>query len=230
MKSTLFTLATAGLALVMTAKVDAQPKSGAGVSRGGSGGSSFRGPSNFGAASKIGPAVTPKVSQSNFSPKIANNGVFNTNVGNQVLNGNKGINPNANKGINPIGNKGINPNANKGINPIGNKGIGQANGGKGLVHHMRPLNQKNYHLNHGRQFNWGWCFQGRHHNHWSFCYHDHRYGCYLYYCPCTCGYFYWCETDVCYYPISYCPYNTYCGCTTVIDTTCPVVTYEMVCE
>lgn len=36
-----------------------------------------------------------------------------------------------------------------------------------------------------------------------------RYGCTLYYDPELECYYYWCEPDGCYYPVSYCPYQRY---------------------
>ena len=69
---------------------------------------------------------------------------------------------------------------------------------------------KNYHLSSGKKFSGGYYYSGRNHSHWSYCYYDRRYSCYLYWDPCVSGYYYWCAPQTCYYPVSYCPSNTYC--------------------
>jgi hypothetical protein len=67
----------------------------------------------------------------------------------------------------------------------------------------------NYHLTHGRPFRHGYNYPGRHHAHWAYTRFDVRYGCTLYYDPELECYYYWCEPDDCYYPVSYCPYQRY---------------------
>lgn len=45
---------------------------------------------------------------------------------------------------------------------------------------------------------------------WSYCYWDRRYSSYLYWNPTVSCYYYWCAPQTCYFPVSYCPYGTYC--------------------
>jgi hypothetical protein len=78
---------------------------------------------------------------------------------------------------------------------------GQRNGHAGY--------HRNYHLSHGRQFRGGYYYPGRTHGHWAYTVFDARYGCTLYYDPGLTCYYYWCEPDDCYYPVSYCPYDHY---------------------
>jgi hypothetical protein len=98
-------------------------------------------------------------------------------------------------------------------------GKGQSNGGNHSTpshptaskpttgnHHTTSNNFKsvsNYHLNFGKTFSHGFCYQGKSHSHWSFNCYWPKYGCQCYWCPSTCGYYYWCESACCYYPVSY---------------------------
>src|SRR6202043_326977 len=61
------------------------------------------------------------------------------------------------------------------------------------------------HMPHGMK-----SYQGKYHKHWSHYGYSKSYGCYLYYDPCCCSYYYYCQPACCYYPVSYCPYQTYC--------------------
>jgi hypothetical protein len=72
-------------------------------------------------------------------------------------------------------------------------------------HHARLA----YHHAHGHRFAHGYYYKGRNHHHWTKRYWHSGYRCYLYYCPDTLAYYYWCAPDNCYYPVSYCPYKTY---------------------
>lgn len=67
----------------------------------------------------------------------------------------------------------------------------------------------NYHLTHGRKFDFGYCYFGRVQPHWvseTFC---QPLGCTIYFDPCTGEWYYWCEPYECYFPVSYCPAGTY---------------------
>jgi hypothetical protein len=68
---------------------------------------------------------------------------------------------------------------------------------------------KDYHLTHGVSFKYGYFFKGKEHYHWSYSCWSERYGCNIYWCPCTCCYYYWCQPYDCYYPVSYCPTGKY---------------------
>jgi hypothetical protein len=81
-------------------------------------------------------------------------------------------------------------------------------GAKGAGQTKTPA--QNYHLTHGTKFSGGYLYKGRHHNNWSYRHWDRDYRCWLCWDPCVCCYYYWCAPDACYYPLSYCPYSTYC--------------------
>jgi hypothetical protein len=85
----------------------------------------------------------------------------------------------------------------------------------------KKTNFKNYHLTHGKKLGKGYYFPGKFHNHWNFCCFNKWYGCYLYYCPCTFVWYYWCEPDCCYYPVWYVPYRCYVWGTPVCFSTAP---------
>ncbi len=73
----------------------------------------------------------------------------------------------------------------------------------------RHVDFKDYHLNHGVSFKYGYYYKGKDHHHWYYnCWSD-RYGCYIYWCPSSCCWYYWCKPYDCYYPVSYCPTGTY---------------------
>jgi hypothetical protein len=75
----------------------------------------------------------------------------------------------------------------------------------------------------GTKFDHGFFYKGKHHNHWSYrCWYP-EFGCYCYWDPCLCEYFYFCEPDCCFYPISYCPYHRYVWPTVFVVETIPVV-------
>jgi hypothetical protein len=75
----------------------------------------------------------------------------------------------------------------------------------------------NYHQTYGTKFAYGYLYRGRNHAHWSYQRWDARYGCTCYYDPCCTCWYYWCEPASCYYPVSYCPYRTYCWSTEVVE-------------
>jgi hypothetical protein len=80
-----------------------------------------------------------------------------------------------------------------------------------------------YHRKHGKEFSWGYAYFGREHRHWTSCYFDERFGCYLYFDPSTQVYYYWCERDVVFYPINHCPYETFVFTTECVAKGCPVM-------
>jgi hypothetical protein len=96
--------------------------------------------------------------------------------------------------------------AHHGYHPSGSHG-GYHAGHHGSYHG----HYKDYHLRYGHQFRHGYYYRGRNHPHWSTTRWDARYGCTLYYDPYVRCYYYWCEPDGCYYPVSYTPYNRYAG-------------------
>jgi hypothetical protein len=67
----------------------------------------------------------------------------------------------------------------------------------------------NYHLTYGTPFAGGYFYKGKDHSHWSHTRWFEQYGCTCYWCPCTSRYYYWCQPDGCYYPVSHCPYGKY---------------------
>jgi hypothetical protein len=77
-----------------------------------------------------------------------------------------------------------------------------------------------YHLKFGTKFDHGYFYKGKNHHHWGLIRFDVRYGCNCYWDPCLLIWFYWCERDVCYYPVSYCPYRCYACTEVVVETPC----------
>lgn len=73
----------------------------------------------------------------------------------------------------------------------------------GLVHNQ------NYHIQHARRFDYGYCYSGPTHTHWVSTGFSHDLGCTVYFCPCTQVWYYWCPLDNCFYPITYCPHGKY---------------------
>ena len=69
----------------------------------------------------------------------------------------------------------------------------------------------------GRPFRGGYYYPCRNHQHWAYTVFDNRYGCTLYYDAELGSYYYWCQPDDCYYPVSYCPYDQYVWSTVVND-------------
>jgi hypothetical protein len=75
--------------------------------------------------------------------------------------------------------------------------------------HQSQIKFQNYHLTYGRKFSGGYCYVGNTHQHWVSTIWAPDCGCYTYYCPYTSVWYYWCQPDGCFYPVSYCPYGTY---------------------
>ena len=86
---------------------------------------------------------------------------------------------------------------------------------------ISPSKVTNYHQQHGTKFAQGFLYKGKHHSHWGVIRWDARYGCNCYWDPCVSAWYYWCQRDICYYPVSYCPYRCY---------SCEVVVVEQVTE
>ena len=70
-------------------------------------------------------------------------------------------------------------------------------------------NFKDYHLTHGTKFDHGFFYRGKNHDHWGERRFDSRYGCEVYWDRGLSRWFYWCERDICFYPVTYCPYRVY---------------------
>ena len=71
------------------------------------------------------------------------------------------------------------------------------------------------------KFSQGYMYKGKNHFHWTSQRWDARYGCVCFYDPYILAWFYWCEPDLCYYPVAYCPYQTFCWVVpTPVTTTC----------
>ena len=83
------------------------------------------------------------------------------------------------------------------------KGTG-ANSGKGTGSGKGQLGSGK-----GIRFAHGIYYRGHDHNHWGARRFDSRYGCECYWDPYVSEWYYWCEPDACYYPVSYCPYQCY---------------------
>jgi hypothetical protein len=83
-----------------------------------------------------------------------------------------------------------------------------------------------YNLKFGTKFDKGFYYKGKNHNHWSYrCWYP-EFGCYCYWDPCVCTYYYFCEPDCCFYPIAYCPYQVYYWPGVFVVETIPVVSCD----
>ena len=82
----------------------------------------------------------------------------------------------------------------------------------------------NYHLTSGVKFQGGTLYRGRNHTHWTITRFDPRYGCNCYFDGGLSIWFYFCEIDVCYYPVSYCPHQYCSTCVTpvIVEVVTPV--------
>jgi hypothetical protein len=89
------------------------------------------------------------------------------------------------------------------------------------VNHVNAGKFNNYHVQHGTKFDHGFFYKGKNHNHWGLTRFDPRYGCTCYWDTTLRCWYYWCERDICYYPVSYCPYRCY-SCTEVVQVVAPV--------
>ena len=89
------------------------------------------------------------------------------------------------------------------------------------VHKSDPGRFRDYHLTHGTRFDHGFFYRGKNHDHWGLTRFDPRYGCTCYWDPCLSVWYYWCQRDICYYPVSYCPYRCY-TCPPVVEVVRPV--------
>ena len=74
---------------------------------------------------------------------------------------------------------------------------------------LSPSKNVSYHLQNGTKFAQGYLYKGKNHCHWGLIRWDVRYGCNCYWDPCLLVWYYWCEPDQCFYPVSYCPYRRY---------------------
>jgi hypothetical protein len=83
---------------------------------------------------------------------------------------------------------------------------GTANNGRSAA---QGSGHRGYYAKNGRPFQGGYYYPGRNHPHWAYTVYDNRYGCTLYYDADLGSYYYWCQPDDCYYPVSYCPYDQY---------------------
>jgi hypothetical protein len=81
-----------------------------------------------------------------------------------------------------------------------------------IVHGVINVNHGNftdYHLRVGIHFEHGIYYKGRDHFHWTLSRFDARYGCECYWDPYSLAWYYWCEPDQCFYPVTYAPHRTY---------------------
>jgi hypothetical protein len=81
---------------------------------------------------------------------------------------------------------------------------------------LNPANTAGYNLKFGTKFQSGYLYKGCNHYHWTVCRFDVRYGCCCYFDPCCAVWYYWCEPDLCFYPVTYCPYRLYVWPTSVV--------------
>ena len=88
----------------------------------------------------------------------------------------------------------------------GNNGYTGSSKGNGNGHDGRG---REGYGNRGTRFEHGIYYRGRDHYHWGAVRFDSRYGCDCYWDPYIRSWYYWCEPDFCFYPVSYCPYRCY---------------------
>ena len=127
--------------------------------------------------------------------------------GNSNGNSNKGVVPTTN--IQPIktlspGNGNVHPTIST-VNPMFSKSLKFDK-----VQNLTPkYTAKDYNLKFGKKCDFGWCFKGKCHDHWTCCCYIVDYGCNCFWCPCTLVWYYYCVPDDCWYPVTYCPYTVY---------------------
>jgi hypothetical protein len=86
----------------------------------------------------------------------------------------------------------------------------QQNHNQGNMQHLKPtVTSKDYHLTHATKYDFGYCFKGYEHRHWTHCCYFSQYGCNCNWCPCTCCWYYYCVPDCCWYPVTHCPYGKF---------------------
>ena len=68
----------------------------------------------------------------------------------------------------------------------------------------------NYGTLYGTKAKFGFYFQSKYCNFWSYKCYLAKYGCTCFWCPCCNCYYYFCVPDDCYYPVTFCPYKRYC--------------------
>lgn len=56
---------------------------------------------------------------------------------------------------------------------------------------------------------WGYGYKGFAWNHWAKHQWSVKHNTYCYFNPHVGGWYYWCQPDGCWYPITYCPYGVY---------------------
>ena len=99
----------------------------------------------------------------------------------------------------------------------GGKGVSRS--GMGMKASMSSSMGHGFHSSYGNKFSsgsygmkfaHGTYYPGKYQFHWTKSCWSSSYGCKTYWCPSTCAWYYWCVPDSCYYPVTYCPYQTYC--------------------
>jgi hypothetical protein len=87
-----------------------------------------------------------------------------------------------------------------------------ANHNHHAVGHPNHLHGHRFHpkaVGHGEKFAHGTLYRGYRHNHWGYRYWNGTNRAWYYYDPGIKSYYYWCQPDSCWYPVSYCPYGQY---------------------
>ena len=124
-------------------------------------------------------------------------------LGTEPANAKNGNSNNSNKNVTPV-------NFQPSKTVTGTAKGGQTKTGQGTTQNLKPkYTGKDYNLKFGKKYDFGWCYKGKHHDHWSHCCWFGQYGCNCYWCPCTLCWYYYCVPDNCWYPVTYCPYGVY---------------------
>jgi hypothetical protein len=80
-----------------------------------------------------------------------------------------------------------------------------------LKHPHNIVNPSNPHFNQAGvvKNSWGYSYKGHNWNFWKGHKFFSQYGCNCNYNPYAHCWYYWCNPDACWYPVSYCPYSVY---------------------
>lgn len=77
------------------------------------------------------------------------------------------------------------------------------------INHNINHNHSHFRNSNIRRFNYGYRYKGFRWNHWNRHVWSARYNTFIYYNPFTYGWYYWCQPDDCWYPVTYAPYGVY---------------------
>lgn len=120
-------------------------------------------------------------------------------------------------------------------NGMGAKGVKQGDkpwmqkpmNGKNMIYCKNPCDLQ-YCFKFGVKKSFGYCYHGIDHCHWYCNKWSPIHNCWFYFDQSCLLWYYWCEPDLCYYPVTYLPYRTYVYVATPVVLTTPVVVAPVV--